>query len=118
VRKTTGSLELILTLINIRWLYSSLIPRSIRHGRNTYDPTANVLSSSLNAGVNYGDGLVVGFDRMYLDKLKLGDTTQGDQLVFRASSIVGQSGIARSILMEGIFALKPRYDADCKCALL
>lgn len=101
-------------LIKLRWLYSSVIPASVRLSRNTYDPTDSVLSCSLDTGVHYGDGLVVSFERMYLDKLHLGNTTQEDQLVFRASSVMGQSGISQNLLMEGIFALKPRYDAECK----
>lgn len=98
-----------------RWLYSSLVPTAVLQGRNTYDPTDDVQSCiQENLSMKYGDGLVVRLDRMYLDELHFGENSQGGQRIFRVKSIVGQNDISENILMEGIFALKPRYDAVCR----
>jgi hypothetical protein len=40
----------------------------------------------------------------------LGETSQGGQAVFAASSVKGQKGIANSNLMERILSLQPRYN--------
>jgi hypothetical protein len=107
---------MVFRLMMPRWLYSTLIPESDRHGRNIYDPKANVPFYNLKNGMRFADGLEVSIDGVYFDDLRLGETTQRDQMVFRASSIVIPNGnIAQSVLMEGILALKPRHDATCKC---
>lgn len=100
------------TCSSITWLYSSLIPERNRRGHNTYDPEANVPFCDHRSGVRYGDGMDVSTDGIYLDRLGLGKTTQRDQMIFRASSVVAPKGIGQSILLDGILALKPRHDAN------
>jgi hypothetical protein len=101
-------------LMVVRWLYSPLVQKSHRGARNVYEPKPYLLCNELDLSTVYGDGFHVVFDRAYLDELGFGKVTQKDQVICRASSVNGQCGIAKSCHSEGILALRPRYDKDCK----